>query len=156
MSNIEKSAAAGLAANGGAELEQFEGVLTTAMEVMGLPSDGVFVDFGERLAVLQNFEHAIARLKDEHRARSMYLSKFMAAVGAGLFDAALNYLWDETISELRRRVVGYDLSYFFDIAVQAPDRRKQLATEEDLIRVEDYDLIRASNEIGLVSDVGFR
>ena len=33
----------------------------------------------------------------------------LAAVGAGLFDAALNYLWDETIAEFRRRVARYDL-----------------------------------------------
>ena len=30
----------------------------------------------------------------------------------GLFDAALNYLWDELVSELRRRVAGFDLAYF--------------------------------------------
>jgi hypothetical protein len=138
------------------ELEQFEAVLTTVMDALGLPSEAVFIEFRQRQMVLTNFEGAIDRLDDDHRARAMYLSKFMVAVGAGLFDAALNYLWDETISELRRRVAGYDLSYFFDIAVQAPDRRKQLKTEEDLVRVDDYDLIRAANEIGLVSDVGFR
>jgi hypothetical protein len=138
------------------ELEQFEAVLTTVMDALGLPSEAVFIEFRQRQMLLTNFEGAIDRLDDDHRARAMYLSKFMVAVGAGLFDAALNYLWDETISELRRRVAGYDLSYFFDIAVQAPDRRKQLKTEEDLVRVDDYDLIRAANEIGLVSDVGFR
>ena len=138
------------------ELEQFEAVLTTVMDALGLPSEAVFIEFRQRQMVLTNFEGAIDRLDDDHRARAMYLSKFMVAVGAGLFDAALNYLWDETISELRRRVAGYDLSYFFDIAVQAPDRRKQLKTEEDLVRVDDYDLIRAANEIGLVPDVGFR
>ena len=101
-----------------------DGVTRSALE-------GIFIGFDERLSVLQNFGAAITKLDADHRARSMYLSKFMAAVGAGLFDAALNYLWDETISELRRRVVGYDLSYFFDIAVQSPERRKQLKGEDD-------------------------
>src|ERR1700692_1857743 len=95
----------------GAELEQFEGALTTAMEVLGLPSTDVFIAFEQRYRVLANFGGALADLDAEHRARSLYLSKLMVAVGAGLFDAALNYLWDETISELRRRVVGYDLEY---------------------------------------------
>lgn len=36
----------------------------------------------------------------------------IAAAAVGLFDASLNYLWDETVSELRRRVAGFDLSYF--------------------------------------------
>lgn len=137
-------------------LEQFEEVLTLAMEHLGLPSDGVMVSFSQRHRVLRNFGDAIEELDPEHRARSMYLSKFMAAVGAGLFDAALNYLWDETISELRRRVAGYDLGYFFDIAVKDPERRKKLQSEDDLIKVDDFDLIRAANDIELISDVGYK
>ena len=68
----------------------------------------------------------------------------------------MNYLWDETIAELRRRIAGYDLAYFFDIAVQSPERRKHLRAAEDLSRVEDQELIRAAREIGLVSDVGYQ
>ena len=156
MTKVVKSGSAAVERPASHDLEQFELVLTTAMEAMGLPSQGIFIPPNERLAVLRNFESAISLLDSDHRTRSMYLSKFIAAVGAGLFDAALNYLWDETISELRRRVVGYDLSYFFDIAVQSPERRKQLKDEDDLVRVDDYELIRACNEIELISDVGFR
>lgn len=137
-------------------LQQFEDVLTLAMEQFGLPSEGVLVSFAQRGRVLRNFEDAIDNLDPDHRARSMYLSKFMVAVGAGLFDAALNYLWDETISELRRRVAGYDLAYFFDIAVKDPERRKKLQSEDDLLRIDDFDLIRAANDIELVSDVGYK
>src|SRR6266403_6153211 len=46
----------------------------------------------------------------------------------------LNYLWDETIHELRKPVVRYDLEYFFDLAVTNPEKRKKLSTEEDLTR----------------------
>ena len=81
------------------------------------------------------------------------MSKTIAAVAVGLF-AAPNYLWDETVSELRRRVAGYDLGYFFDIAVNSPDRRKHLSTADDLARVDDVDLLRACREIGLISTVG--
>lgn len=137
-------------------LRHFEDVLTYAMERFRLPTESVFVPVVQRARVLRNFEDAIDRLDDDHRVRSIYLSKLMVAVGAGLFDAALNYLWDETISELRRRVAGYDLAYFFEIAEKDPDRRKKLSTEDDLIKVDDFDLIRASNDIGLVSDVGYK
>lgn len=137
-------------------LQQFEDALTDYMGRLGLPSDGVMVTFSERGRVLRNFADAIERLDDDHRARSLYLSKFIAAVGAGLFDAALNYLWDETVGELRRRIAGYDLAYFFEIAVQDPERRKKLRTEEDLQKIDDFDLVRAANEIGLVSDIGFK
>ena len=71
----------------------------------------------------------------------MYLSKFLAAVTAGLFDAALNYLWDETILQLRYRVAQYDIQYFFDVAVSSPERRKKLNDVEDLVKIDDSELI---------------
>ncbi|MFB7800868.1 hypothetical protein, partial [Isoptericola sp. NPDC056134] len=67
---------------------------------------------------------------------------------------ALNYLWNETVGELRRRVAAYDLAYFYEIAVPSPDRRKHLSTEDDLAKVEDVDLLRASLQIGLLSQTG--
>lgn len=137
-------------------IEQFEAVLLYAMDELGLPSEEVMVPVVQRGRVLRNFEDAIELLDAEQRARSLYLSKFMVAVGAGLFDAALNYMWDETISELRRRVAGYDLAYFFEIAERDPERRKKLQTEEDLARIDDFDLIRAANDIELISDAGHK
>lgn len=59
---------------------------------------------------LQTTEHALAALDDEQRARSAYIAKMIMAGSVGLFDAALNYLWDETVIELRKRVIGYDLA----------------------------------------------
>ncbi len=137
-------------------LAQFEAVLLYAMSELGLPSSDVMVPVVQRGRVLRNFEDAIELLDSAQRGRSLYLSKFMVAVGAGLFDAALNYMWDETISELRRRVAGYDLAYFFEIAERDPERRKRLQTEEDLSRIDDFDLIRAANDIELISDAGHK
>ena len=78
----------------------------------------------------------------------------IVAAAVGLFDAALNYLWDETVNELRRRVIGYDLGYFYDVAVLG-DMRRHFADVADLPRVQDADLLRACREIGLLSDAGF-
>ena len=77
----------------------------------------------------------------------------MLAVSAGLFDAALNYLWDETIGELRKRIVAYDLNYFFDQAVTDPDKRKDLREPADLAKITDDELIRAAAKIGFISPV---
>ena len=137
-------------------LQEFEATLLVALESVGLPSDGVLVEMEQRYRVFQNYPNAIALLTGDQRGKSMYLSKLLAAVGAGLFDAALNYLWDETIAELRSRIARYDLAYFFDIAVPAPDRRKDLHAEEDLDQISDQDLIRAAREIGLISDIGYQ
>ncbi|MFF6823682.1 hypothetical protein [Streptomyces longwoodensis] len=138
----------------GTDLERFEDMLLQQLADAGLPTDGVLVDIDEREQALSSFGGALRRLPVEERGRSIYVSKMITAAAAGLFDAALNYLWNETVGELRRRVAGYDLAYFFDIAVTSHDRRKHLSTEADLAKVDDVDLLRASREIGLLSDTG--
>lgn len=136
--------------------QDFETSLMGSLHSVGLPSTGVLIEVPQRARVFDNIEQSLSLLPEQVLQRSMYLSKFLAAVAAGLFDAALNYLWDETIGELRRRVAAYDLSYFYDLAVgAASDNRKHLSSEEDLPKVTDYDLIQAANKIGLVSDVGY-
>ncbi|MCB0906161.1 MAG: hypothetical protein KDB63_03465 [Nocardioidaceae bacterium] len=137
-------------------LTQHETAVLAQIGVIGLPTTGVLVPIEERRRLFSNLEDALSSLDAEGRARSLYLSKFVMAVAAGLFDAALNYLWDETIRELRRRVVNYDLAYFFDIAVTSPDRRKKLQGADDLPMVDDSELMRATNTMGLVSDVGYK
>ncbi|WP_426602712.1 hypothetical protein [Streptomyces sp. WG7] len=108
----------------------------------GLPTDGVWVELPEREQALASFGGALRRLSMEDRGRSVYVSKMITAAAAGLFDAALNYLWNETVAELRRRVAGYDPAHFFDIAVPSYGRRKHLSTEDDLVKVDDIDLLR--------------
>ncbi len=137
-----------------AGLERFEQVLLDRMEEVGLPTDGVLVDVMERQRILGNLGAALYRLEPDERSRSYYISKMIAAAAAGLFDAALNYLWDETVAELRRRVAGYDLDYFFDVAVPSPEKRKHLSSAEDLSLIQDVDLLRAAKDIGLLSDIG--
>lgn len=136
------------------DLQHFEAVLLERLAGAGLPTDGVLVAVFQRQLVLGNLGAAIEAISRPARERSYYISKMIAAAAVGLFDAALNYLWDETIAELRRRVAGYDLTYFFDVAVPAPERRKHLTSAEDLSQVQDVDLLRAARDIGLISDVG--
>lgn len=123
----------------------------------GLPSSELFVDVLERRTLLSALPPVLERLDVDARGRSTYVSKMIAAAAVGLFDAALNYLWDELVSELRRRVVGFDLTYFFDIAAGGNnDLRKSLKSEEDLRKIDDASLLRAALTIGLVTDVGFQ
>jgi hypothetical protein len=99
---------------------------------------------------------ALKRLNKEQRERSFYISKVFAAAAAGLFDAALNYLWNETVGELRHCVADYDLGYFFDLAITSPERRKGFTDKDDLSKVDDADLMRAANAMGLISDEGYK
>ncbi|AIV91077.1 hypothetical protein [Burkholderia pseudomallei] len=138
------------------DLQVFEGNLMTFIGQHGLPTQNVLVPVAERVKVFGNVEDVLNRLSAEHKGKSVYVSKFIAAAAAGLFDSALNYLWDETIFELRKRIVRYDLEYFFDIAVTNPDKRKKLSTEDDLAKLDDNELVRGAAEMGLISELGFK
>ena len=93
--------------------EGFQGYL----RALGLPVSGVLVDTDQRRRVLQNVPSLVEMLAAEQRGEALYVSKFIAACGAGLFDAALNFIWDEVVLRLRKRVAAFDLAYFFDTAV---------------------------------------
>lgn len=137
-----------------ADLERFEDMLLDRLEEAGLPTDGVLVDVDEREQALISVGGALRLLPAEERSRSVYVSKMIAACASGLFDAALNYLWNETVGELRRRVAGYDLSYFYDVAVTSAEQRRHLSDADDLPKVADVDLLRGALSIGLLTATG--
>ncbi len=137
------------------QLRDFEQGLLRFLKQQNLPTEAILVPVRERVRIFNNLDAAIDLLPDHKKQRSIYISKFVAAVASGLFDAALNYLWDETITELRQRVAQYDLSYFYDMAVRS-EKRKGLSTIEDLISIDDSELVRGAKEIGLINDMGYR
>lgn len=138
------------------QLQEFEMAMLYVLEQYGLPTEGIFVSLDERRAVSRNIESVLTRLSSGKKSRSVYISKFVAAVASGLFDAALNYLWDETITELRQRVTKYDLSYFYDNAVTNPEKRRRLNSVDDLINVDDSELINGARAIELISELGYK
>lgn len=137
-------------------ITNFEISLAELVKFHGLPFDGVLVDVDERATLLTNLSAGLKPIMIEERGNSYYLSKMIAAAASGLFDAALNYLWNETIAELRKRVARYDLKFFFDVAVKYLDKRKDFKDEEDLQLLTDFDLLAACLSIGLISDIGHR
>ena len=137
------------------QLNEFETGIKQVLAFHSLPSDGVFVDLPQRFNVFKNLDSVLNQISEEEKSQSLYLSKFIASTASGLFDASLNYLWDETILQIRKRVSQYDIEFFYDNAVTG-DRRKRLKDENDLDKVDDYDLIRGAKEIGLISDLGFK
>jgi hypothetical protein len=93
------------------QLSNVEKGVLNFLEEQGLPTESVLVSLNERVTVFRNLTDVLSKISNEQKPRSVYISKYIAAVASGLFDAALNYLWDETISELRKRVSQYDISY---------------------------------------------
>jgi hypothetical protein len=158
MTEVEPTRNAALepVATPGPELVRFESGVRSMLEQFGLPTERLFVPVRERASMVSNVGDVLAELDPAIRAESRYVSKMVAAATVGLFDAALNYLWDELVSALRSRVAGFDLAYFFDIAAgNNSDLRKSLKTEGDLPNIDDARLLRSSLEIGLITDMGF-
>lgn len=138
------------------DLERFEHGIHSMLAEAGLPTESLFVPVEERRTLVTTLPGVLSRLDATVLARSHYISKMIAAATVGLFDAALNYLWDELVSELRRRVAGFDLKYFFDIAAGAnTDLRKGLKGQEDLKKLDDAKLLTAALAIGLLTDTGY-
>lgn len=137
------------------QLKTFETSFLSVINSYGLPSQNIFIDISERAIVFRNIDDVLYHLHDDQRSNSIYLSKFLAAAASGLFDAALNYLWDETIQEIRKRVIQYDVGYFYDNATHE-EKRKKLNGPEDIVKLDDAELIQGSRNIGLISEVGFK
>jgi hypothetical protein len=136
-----------------ADLVAFEEFMLTVLEEWGLPTDSIIVSPGDRHVLLKNTPDILNELDAEQLARSPYISKMIIAGAAGLFDAALSYLWDETITQLRDRVADFDVAYFFDLAEADPARRASLQTRDDLAKINDAALLDAAKKIQLISDV---
>lgn len=152
--NIEKSLT--ISTNTEKELLEFEVSLLHSFDHLSLPKENVLVKVSERSKVFKNIEDVVTELPIETRRNSVYISKFLAAAAAGLFDASLNYLWDETVLEIRKRVAQYDISYFYDQAISSENRRKKFNDESDLIKLDDSELIEGARQIELISDLGFK
>lgn len=137
-------------------VDHFSSGLTSYLANTGLPTQGVLVDVQERATVLTQLPAVAGELSDQQRGLAMYVSKFVAACGAGLFDAALNYLWDETIRDLRSKVARFDLAYFYDAVITDTKRRAKYQSEDHLADLQDWELIRGCRDTGLITDIGYR
>jgi len=131
---------------------QLEGYLAS----IGLPVIDVVAPISERKKIITQLSDALEILPYEDRAKSYYLSRFTIAIAAGLFDGALNYLWDETVKALRLQVISFDVQYFYSVAEKISSRYKNLSKPEEIDQVSEHDLLEGCRRIGLVTDVNYQ
>ena len=136
-------------------IQQSNAFLLGALNTVGLPTQNLLVEESNRLAVLKNIGSIITKIPLENLPTSFYLSKFIVASFSGLFDAALNYLWDETIVNLRKRVVSYDLQYFYSNVLSATSRNNY-STAEDLKNLSDQELLNGCRKLDLIDDITYK
>lgn len=130
---------------------QLEGYLVN----VGLPVVDIVAPLAERKKVIAQLADALEIIPHADRAKSHYLSRFTIAIAAGLFDGALNYLWDETVRALRQQVICFDIQYFYSVAEKISSRYKSLSKPEDIDQISEHDLLEACRRIGLITDVNY-
>lgn len=137
-------------------IDSFSYPLAQYLGALGLPIQNVLYPISERKKIIDSLKDALDILPVDERIKAYYLTKFTVAVSVGLFDGALNYLWNETIGALRRLVLKFDVQYFFSITEKVSYRYKNLSSPEDLDQIQDHDLIESCRRIGLLSDVNYK
>lgn len=130
--------------------------LADMLEYIGLPTEDVLVSTEERKKVIYSLQSTLDILPIEEKEKAYYLSKFAVAVTVGLFDGALNFLWNETVTAIRKMAYKFDLQYFFTIAGELSSKYKKLSTYEDFEVVSEHDLLEICRRIGLLNDINHK
>lgn len=125
------------------------------LESLSLPTTNVIASTEERKIVGENLPTFLNSISDDDKAEARYLSKFVGATAIGLFDAALNYVWNEVVVNLRKKAIMYGIDLFFDAAVGGKNR-EFYSTEEDLGGLKDQVLLDTCRKLELNSDVVYR
>lgn len=137
-------------------LEEFSYILSSYLKSKNLPSENVLVDFQQRGIVFSNLPTILSYLDDNQANNAFYISKFIAACASGLFDAALNYLWNETILNLKEKVKQFDVNYFYNIIINNPQIRTKFKNESDLEKLQDWQIIDGCHKMGIISNIGYK
>lgn len=122
------------------------------LEFLNLPTENIIAETSDRKAIIKILPDLLLDIPAEQKRNANYLSKFVTASTIGLFDAALNYLWNEVIINLREKIVFYGLETFYDNAV-GEKRRHEYNTIEDLSGIKDKTLLDTCKKLEWISDI---
>lgn len=116
--------------------------ITTALGVPRavLPSKGQIDHAWDNLPRLLSM--IPAELRDERMIR------LCVAVSAGLFDSAINYAWNSTVVELRKKVVRFGLPIVAQLTSKSIDEQK-------LSEMMDHELLKLCLELNLITEEGY-
>ncbi|AGY58868.1 hypothetical protein [Gloeobacter kilaueensis] len=125
-------------------------VFVSYLEHLNLPTDNIIAPNNERKIVASNLPDFLFSLPQESKRDARYLSKFVGATAIGLFDAALNYVWNEVVVNLRKKASIYGIDLFFDAAIGGKNR-DEYKDENDLGGLKDIVLLNTCLKLELVS-----
>ncbi len=130
-------------------------VITDFLSDLGLPSDNIIASNQEREVIGQTLPQYISNLPADLKQDARYLSKFVVGAGFGLFDYALNSIWNEVTLALRKKAIAYGLDIFFDASVGGR-MRDLYNTEEDLAGLKDNTLLNTCKKLELITETTYK
>lgn len=129
--------------------------VTKVLEHLNLPTDEVVSAVKQRQYVYQNLLFVFSNL-NENPQNQLYLSRFVHACADGLFDAALNYLWNATVEVLREKVIDYDIVYFYDLVYSDSKIRRNYRDKSDITKVSESELLQGVKMMDFINDIEYQ
>ncbi|MCB9799638.1 MAG: hypothetical protein H6757_02630 [Candidatus Omnitrophica bacterium] len=118
-------------------------VLTTAL---GIPRE-ILASDDEIQTAWDNLPRVLQRIP--RQLRSPAVAKMCVAVASGLFDSAINYVWNASVTELRDKVHRFGLN----VVQQLLD--KSDFDEKALLDLKDAELLSLALQLNLITEDGF-
>lgn len=115
------------------------------LESFGLPRE-VIASNEEIECAWRELPREISRIPVE--LRDGLIARMCVATSVGLFDGAINYIWNAVILNLRARVISFGLGY----VSQTLNKKFE---EDDLYDLTDADLISLCRKLELLSEEGY-
>ncbi|MYA89278.1 MAG: hypothetical protein F4X97_12670 [Boseongicola sp. SB0662_bin_57] len=120
-------------------------LLTQVTSTLGVPRD-VLPEKAQIDHIWENLPKLLSKIPAELRDESMI--RLCIAVSVGLFDSAINYVWNSTIVELRHKVIGFGLPIVAQLTSKSLD-------DEKLEEMMDHDLLKLCLELNLIAEDGY-
>jgi len=102
----------------------------------------------------EEWDGAIAPIRRE--LSFTYLDKARRALEAGLYDAAVNYVWDLVVNDLRLKVDAYGVDIFLSVEDGLKYHEGGETLQERWRDIADYRLLSGCHKLNLISRTAFR
>lgn len=129
-----------------AVLENTSPALKALTDALGVPRE-VLASDDEIGAAWANLPRVLSKIPPELRTEG--LVRMCVAVAAGLFDSAINYIWNASIVELRSRVRRFGLNVVQQLIGDSN------FDEKALLDLKDAELLELCLELNLITEDGY-
>jgi len=120
--------------------------LTALTSALGVPRE-ILASDEEIEAAWFGLPRVLKKIPPQRRTQE--LAKMCIAVTVGLFDGAINYIWNATILELREKVRAFGLMVVRQVTGDTG------FDEDALLDLKDADLLNLSLKLNLITEDGF-